>query len=46
MKDIAQAARVAVTGRSASPPLFEVMAVLGKERSLARLTRAPELVQN
>jgi glutamyl-tRNA synthetase len=46
MKDIAQAARVAVTGRSASPPLFEVMAVLGKERSLARLARAPELVQN
>ena len=45
MKDIAQAARVAVTGRSASPPLFEVMAVLGKERSLARLARAPELAR-
>jgi glutamyl-tRNA synthetase len=45
MKDIAQAARVAVTGRSASPPLFEVMAVLGKERSLARLSRAPELAR-
>jgi glutamyl-tRNA synthetase len=45
MKDIAQAARVAVTGRSASPPLFEVMAVLGKERSLARLARAPEIAR-
>jgi glutamyl-tRNA synthetase len=45
VKDIAQAARVALTGRSASPPLFAVMAVLGKERSLARLTRAPELAR-
>jgi glutamyl-tRNA synthetase len=44
MKDVAQPARVALTGRSASPPLFEVMAVLGKERSLARLRRAPSLV--
>lgn len=44
MKNIAQPARVALTGRSASPPLFEVMAILGKERSLARLARAPELV--
>jgi glutamyl-tRNA synthetase len=37
MKDIAQPARVALTGRRVSPPLFEVMAVLGRERSLARL---------
>jgi glutamyl-tRNA synthetase len=44
MKDVAQPARVALTGRSASPPLFEVMAVLGKERALARLRRAPSLV--
>jgi glutamyl-tRNA synthetase len=44
MKDVAQPARVALTGRSASPPLFEVMAVLGKERSLARLKSAPGLV--
>jgi glutamyl-tRNA synthetase len=44
MKDVAQPARVALTGRSASPPLFEVMAVLGKERSLARLKSAPALV--
>jgi len=43
VKDIAQPARVALTGRSASPPLFDVMAVLGKERSLQRLGRAPEL---
>jgi len=39
-KDIAQPARVALTGRSASPALHQVMVVLGKEASLARLGRA------
>jgi glutamyl-tRNA synthetase len=29
--------RIAVTGRAAAPPLFETMAVLGKERCLKRL---------
>jgi glutamyl-tRNA synthetase len=29
--------RVAITGRTAAPPLFETMAVLGKERCLERL---------
>jgi glutamyl-tRNA synthetase len=37
IKDVAQAARVALTGRSASPGLFEVLAVLGRDVSLARL---------
>lgn len=32
--------RVAVTGRTASPPLFETMEVLGKERCLSRLAAA------
>ena len=32
--------RVAVTGRTASPGLFEVLAWLGRERSRARLTQA------
>jgi glutamyl-tRNA synthetase len=45
MKDVAQPARVAITGRSASPPLFEVMAVLGKARSLTRLARAAAVAQ-
>jgi glutamyl-tRNA synthetase len=44
LKDVAQAARVAVTGRSASPGLFEVIAVLGKDAVLARLDRAVSLV--
>jgi glutamyl-tRNA synthetase len=34
------AIRVAVTGRTAAPPLFQTMAVLGRERSLARLDTA------
>jgi glutamyl-tRNA synthetase len=37
MKNVAQPARVALTGRTQSPGLFEVMDVLGKERTLARL---------
>ncbi len=32
--------RVAVTGRTVAPPLFETMAVLGKERCLARIESA------
>jgi len=34
------ALRVAVTGRRAGPPLFESMELLGRERTLARLTVA------
>jgi glutamyl-tRNA synthetase len=30
--------RVAVTGRRVSPPLFESLEILGRERSLARIT--------
>ena len=36
------ALRVAVTGRTASPPLFQTMEVLGRERCLARLQDAME----
>lgn len=32
--------RVAITGRSVGPPLFESLEVLGRERALARLTAA------
>ena len=37
MKDVAQPARVALTGRAASPGLFDVIAVLGRERAMRRL---------
>jgi glutamyl-tRNA synthetase len=38
--DVAQLARLAVTGRTASPPLFDVLALLGREEVLARLRGA------
>jgi glutamyl-tRNA synthetase len=41
LKEVAQPARVALSGRSASPGLFEVMAVLGREWSLRRLRATP-----
>ena len=34
------AIRVAITGRTVAPPLFETLAALGKERSLARIAAA------
>jgi glutamyl-tRNA synthetase len=36
--------RVAVSGRTVSPPLYESMELLGRERSLARLSAARRLV--
>jgi glutamyl-tRNA synthetase len=39
-KHYAQAVRVGLSGRSATPGLFEVMEVLGRERCLARLDAA------
>jgi glutamyl-tRNA synthetase len=38
--DLAQLARLAVTGRSASPPIFEVLALVGRDEVLDRLRRA------
>jgi glutamyl-tRNA synthetase len=35
--DLAQLTRLAVTGRTASPPLFDVLALLGRDEVLARL---------
>jgi len=43
MKDVAQPARVALTGRTASPSLFQVIVVLGRERTVARLRKAAEI---
>ena len=38
--------RVALTGRSVGPPLFESMEILGRDRSIARIARALERVGN
>ena len=34
---VAQPLRAALTGKTTSPPIFDVLAVLGREESLARL---------
>jgi glutamyl-tRNA synthetase len=43
--DLFMAVRVALTGRTATPPLFETMAALGRERTLARLDRAARALE-
>jgi glutamyl-tRNA synthetase len=45
IKDVAQAARVALTGRTASPGLYEMLFVLGKDDALARLARARKIAE-
>jgi len=42
MGQLAQPVRVALTGRTASPGLFEVMEVLGRDRTLIRLRKGIE----
>jgi glutamyl-tRNA synthetase len=41
---VAQPLRVAVTGTTISPQIFDTLALLGKERTLARLERAAALL--
>jgi glutamyl-tRNA synthetase len=43
--DITHPMRVAVSGREVGPGLFEMIAVLGRERVLARLRRAVEIAR-
>jgi len=45
MKDFAQAARVALTGRGAAPGLYEIMGVLGRDVSAARLEHGKALAE-
>ena len=46
MKRVAQPARVAMTGRTRSPGLFEVMEVLGKQLTVDRLRAAADLASS
>jgi len=43
--DLFMAIRVAVTGRTATPPLFDTLVALGRERTLERLRAAIELLE-
>ena len=44
--DLFMAIRVAVTGRTATPPLFDTLVALGRDRVLARLDTAIETLAN
>ena len=44
VRDLTIAIRAAVTGRKVGPPLYESLALLGKERAVARLEAAQELI--
>ena len=44
-RDLFGAIRIAVTGRTAAPPLFDTLAVIGKERVLARLAHADTVLR-
>ncbi|MBI4336574.1 MAG: glutamate--tRNA ligase, partial [Chloroflexi bacterium] len=43
-RDLFMLIRIAVTGTDVTPPLFETMAVLGRERTLARMNHALTLL--
>jgi len=43
--DLFMAIRVAITGRTATPPLFDTMVAIGYERTLRRLRSAAELLR-
>jgi glutamyl-tRNA synthetase len=43
---IAQPVRVALSGRAASPGIFEITAIIGKEKTLRRLRRAIEFTES
>jgi glutamyl-tRNA synthetase len=43
--DLFMAIRVAVTGRTATPPLFDTLVALGRDRTLERLERARDLLR-
>jgi glutamyl-tRNA synthetase len=46
MGKIAQPVRVATTGRSATPGIYETLAVLGKQRSVDRIAKAIQYVRH
>jgi len=45
VKELFMAVRIATTGRSATPPLFETLAVLGKETCRRRIRKAVDLLK-
>ncbi len=46
LKNIAQAVRLCLTGKTVSPGLFEIMKILGKKEVLKRIERGIEFIKN
>ena len=46
MGELAQPVRVALTGATVSPGIHDVIAVLGKERTIRRLQKAFEYIRS
>ena len=46
MKFVAQPARMALSGRTRSPGLYETITLIGKESCLVRLRRAIEVAKS
>ena len=44
VRDLFMTLRIALTGRKVSPPLFETMEVLGREKTLSRLRNSAEML--
>ncbi len=45
LKELAQSIRVALTGKTVSPGLFEMMEVLGKQRVIQRISKAVQHIE-
>lgn len=43
--DLAQLTRIALTGKTVSPPIFQVAALLGREQTLARLRKCQAVIE-
>jgi glutamyl-tRNA synthetase len=46
IKEVAQPLRVALSGRTATPPLFDVLEQLGRARALERIEAAVRLAES
>ena len=45
LKKVGQPVRVSLTGRAVSPPLYDTMEILGREKTVSRLRAAPEVAE-
>ncbi|HUG38617.1 MAG TPA: glutamate--tRNA ligase [Candidatus Limnocylindrales bacterium] len=44
--DLAQLTRIAITGTTVSPPIFQVVSILGRDETVARLKAAPPALEH